>query len=255
MTTEEFSNEFDVLLNSYAILDKFNEGENFITVELDEYEKSVFLTKAQEELLINFYTGKNPFKESIESTEEIREYLDSLIKTTKFEFGNKDKEEDKEEDKNKYLIPSFKEYKVNKPDDLWYILYERAVLKSENKCVDNTSAIVIPVTHDTLDFILENPFKRPNERKLLRLNFRDDDNTKIELITKYDLSTYVIRYLARPTPIILLDLPENLTINGVYTKTSCTLNPMLHRTILENAVQMALTTKRPKVNLNNKQNV
>ena len=52
MTTEEFSNEFDTLLNSY--------GENPSTIELDEYEKSVFLTKAQEEIVIDLYSGKNP---------------------------------------------------------------------------------------------------------------------------------------------------------------------------------------------------
>ena len=40
MTTEEFSNEFDVLLNSYS-----SGG-----VEFNEYEKSIFLTKAQEDL-------------------------------------------------------------------------------------------------------------------------------------------------------------------------------------------------------------
>ena len=47
MTTEEFSNEFDTLLNSYSVIGKFGKGENPSTIELDEYEKSVFLTKAQ----------------------------------------------------------------------------------------------------------------------------------------------------------------------------------------------------------------
>ena len=56
MTTEEFSNEFDTLLNSYSTTE-----EPTNTIELDEYEKSVFLTKAQEDVVIDMYNGKNIF--------------------------------------------------------------------------------------------------------------------------------------------------------------------------------------------------
>ena len=53
MTTEEFSNEFDTLLNSYAISpDKYGMENSPLTIELDEYEKSVFLTKAQEDIFL-----------------------------------------------------------------------------------------------------------------------------------------------------------------------------------------------------------
>ena len=45
MTTQEFSNEFDVLYNN--IMSNQAPG-------LDEYEKSVFLTKAQNEILKNY---------------------------------------------------------------------------------------------------------------------------------------------------------------------------------------------------------
>ena len=79
MTSEEFSNEFDTLLNSYSNVEAF--GETPSTIEVDEYEKSVFLTKAQEEIVIDMYNGKNPFKDSFEKTEEIRRYLSNLIKT------------------------------------------------------------------------------------------------------------------------------------------------------------------------------
>ena len=51
MTTEEFSNEFDTLLNSYSNTEGFGKTTN--TIELDEYEKSVFLTKAQEDVVID----------------------------------------------------------------------------------------------------------------------------------------------------------------------------------------------------------
>lgn len=50
MTTEEFSNEFEVLYNN--IMSNQAPG-------LDEYEKSVFLTKAQEELVRDYFNSRN----------------------------------------------------------------------------------------------------------------------------------------------------------------------------------------------------
>jgi hypothetical protein len=55
------------------------------TVVLDEYEKSLFLTQAQEEIVINLYNGKNPYGDSFESTEELRRYLDELVKTKSYD--------------------------------------------------------------------------------------------------------------------------------------------------------------------------
>lgn len=50
MTTQEFSNEFDVLYNN--IMSNQAPG-------LDEYEKSIFLTKAQEELVRDYFNSRN----------------------------------------------------------------------------------------------------------------------------------------------------------------------------------------------------
>ena len=50
MTTAEFSNEFDVLYNN--IMSNQAPG-------LNEYEKSVFLTKAQNELVKNYFNKKS----------------------------------------------------------------------------------------------------------------------------------------------------------------------------------------------------
>lgn len=50
MTTQEFSNEFDILYNN--IMSNQAPG-------LDEYEKSIFLTKAQEELVRDYFNSRN----------------------------------------------------------------------------------------------------------------------------------------------------------------------------------------------------
>lgn len=74
MINQEFSIEFDILYNNISS----NKAPG-----LNEYEKSVFLTKAQEEIVTELYTGRNSTQNSFEETEELRKYLGSLLKTTR----------------------------------------------------------------------------------------------------------------------------------------------------------------------------
>jgi hypothetical protein len=231
MTTEEFSNEFDTLLNSYSTIEAF--GKTPSTVELDEYEKSVFLTKAQEEIVIDMYNGKNPFGDSFEKTEEIRRYLSTLIKT----YTTTDK-------KVGYtgLSKSSVFFELPK-DDLWFITYESVNLKDDGLgCMSGEDISVIPITQDEYHRIRKNPFRGTNERRALRLDLSDK---VVEIVSKYNVESYLIRYLSRPAPIILTDLTDNLSINGISVKTECELNPVIHRAILERAVKLAIISRVP----------
>lgn len=227
MTTEEFSNEFDILLNSYSSKDQQS-------INVDEYEKSVFLTKAQEDLIISVYNGKNSTYESFEQTEEIRRYLSNIVKTI----------EATRYDNTSVWITS-NSYLYDIPKDLWFITYEYAILNdSKLPCKQNINALVIPVTQDEFYRVYNNPFKGPSNKRVLRL---DSDNNIIELISKYNIDKYVIRYISKPTPIILEDLTEDLSINGESKKTECILNTSLHRKILDRAVLLALTSKNKSI--------
>lgn len=232
MTIEEFSNEFDTLLNSYATINQFGKVENPATIELDEYEKSVFLTKAQEETVIDLYSGKNPLGDSFEKTEEVRRYLSDLIKT----YTTTDK-------KVGYVGLSKTSIFFELPEDLWFITYESAGLEdSRLGCMDGEEISVIPITQDDYFRISKNPFRGTNKRRALRL---DIGNGIVEIVSEYNIDRYLVRYVARPEPIVLTDLPDNLSINEVSTKTECKLNPVIHRAILEKAVQLALISKAP----------
>jgi hypothetical protein len=46
-----------------------------------------------------------------------------------------------------------------------------------------------------------------------------------------------------PKPIILTDLPDGLSIEGISTKAECALPSILHHKILDVAVRMALQSK------------
>lgn len=230
MTTEEFSNEFDTLLNSYSNIKAF--GKTPSTVELDEYEKSVFLTNAQEEIVIGMYNGKNSFGDSFERTEEIRRYLSDLIKT----YTTTDK-------KVGYTGLSKSSVFFELPDDLWFITYEAVNLKDDGLgCMSGEDISVIPITQDEYHRIRKNPFRGTNERRALRL---DLSGKVVEIVSKYNVESYLVRYLSRPAPIILTDLTDNLSINGISVKTECELNPVIHRAILERAVKLAIISRVP----------
>lgn len=217
MTPQEFSNEFDILYNN--VMSNQAPG-------LDEYEKSIFLTTAQEDLLLELYNGKNPLGDSFEKTEEIRRYLSDLVKT----YTTTDKVE-KDTGLSKHSVF----FKL--PEDLWFITYESVNLEDAKlKCLDNSDVLVIPITQDDYHRIKGNPFRKAKDNRVLRL---DLDSNLVELISEYNISKYFIRYLSKPTPIILIDLPDGLTINNISNETNCKLNPLLHRFIVKRAVELA----------------
>ena len=232
MTTEEFSNEFDILVDSYRRFKDFDNKEELDSLDFNEFEKSVFLTKAQEEIVSEFYNGKNPFKDSFEKTEEVRRFLSQLVRT----YTTSDKEGD-------YTGLSQKSIFFKLPDDLWFITYESVTITDPRlRCMDNTDILVVPITQDDYFRVSKNPFRNPNNRRALRL---DIENNIVEIISEYNVSKYLIRYVSKPEPIILLDLPDELSINGISVKTECELNPVIHRAILERAVKLAIISRVP----------
>lgn len=222
MDVQELSNSFDTLLQPYITKDNFGEQN---TLAFDEYEKSIFLTKAQEQIVLELY-------QELEQSEEVRKYLSNLIKTDNYvPVGEQDET---------LINSNFKSYKVEISNDILFMIYEQCTLSDENNCINNKIVSVVPTIHDNLDKVLKNPFKFPNNRKVIRLDF---DN-KIELISKYNISNYKVRYLKKPNPIILVSLEDNLSINNGDTEVSNgETNPILHERIVQRAVQLAVQSK------------
>lgn len=231
MTILEFSNTFDTLLNSYGTQAQFGEQVSKRQIVLDEYEKSLCLTKAQEEVVVNFYNGKNPYGDSFESTEEMRRYLESLVKTKVYST--------EEQVSGTGVSDNSVFYKL--PPDVAFITMEQITYEDEALgCYSGSTATVYPVTQDEYSRIKNNPFRGPTRYKAIRL---DTGNNTVELVSKYKIGEYLLKYLSKPEPIILEDLPNNLTIEGRWEHSECKLNSILHDTILERAVQIALQAK------------
>ena len=80
MNLPEFSNQFDVLVSSYRRFRDFDDREPLDTIEFNEYEKSLYLTKSQETLAMDLYSGRDIVGASFEETEELRRYLAGIVK-------------------------------------------------------------------------------------------------------------------------------------------------------------------------------
>ena len=220
MDVQELSNLFDTLLQPYITKDVSGEQN---TLAFDEYEKSIFLTKAQEQIVLELY-------QELEQSEENRKYLSNLIKTENYvPVGEQDET---------LINNTFKSYKVEIEDSVLFMIYEQCTLSDDNNCINGRIVSVIPTIHDDLDKVLKNPFKFPNSRKVIRLDF---DN-KIELISKYNISNYKVRYLKKPNPIILVKL-EDLNIDKKQEVSNGETNPILHERIVQRAVQLAVQSK------------
>lgn len=229
MTAREFSDEFSVLLNSFGITPN---------IILDEYEKSIFLTQAQEQLVIAAYTGKDPgFNLSFEETEELRNYLGTLVKTVIYR--------DSDIVENAYsLYPNAVTFK--RDPDMWFIVYESAKLVDNRLgCLSGNTVSVVPATHDELHRTVDNPFRGANKNRVLRLDKGSIalNESSFELISKYKIEEYTVRFITKPTPIILVKLSDGLSIDDTSEITKCILPETLHRVILNRAVQLAIVAK------------
>lgn len=232
MTTEEFSSGFDVYMNSYSQ----SMGDPFVMggLNFDEYEKSLFLTEAQEQYVKHLYKGGYGL-DAFEETEELRRKLDNLIK--QFEYTSDDDVSD--------TVKPIKDGKTHTifklQDDCWYIIYESATNGSDDSCLGGMSCDVVPMPHDLYNRTRNNPFRGPNNKRVLRL---DKGENYVELVSSFPIGTYIVRYLKRPNPIILVPLENTgLFINGKQEEATCELNDVVHRNILELAVKLAYASR------------
>ena len=230
MTVEELNNEFDIHYNSIA-------GQS--SPNLDLYEKSIFFTKAQLELVKDYYDPQSNRKQKgFEASEKRRTDLKELIKNYKSLVSFSDTN----------AIDSSSKF-FNIPNDVFIITNEKGIIK-DTGCFEGKSLNIKPMTQDEYNIQIDNPFKRPNEKVAWRLDFSKINNNKVvEIVTPYKIE-YNLRYIKYPKPIILGDLDilfpsENLSIDGQTSPSTCELDIEIHKEIVDRAVELALRDYKP----------
>lgn len=233
MTVEEFSNEFDTLINNYNFVNFEAKDPNLISV--DEYQKSVFLTKAQLEFVKNHYGNQNKYQKGFEANEKRRADLNELVVQKSASLVAP---------ATSFNIKSDNSYVYSIPDGTTevplFVIHEQLKL-SNGKYIK-----VIPKTHDEYNVQVNNPFKKPDSSVAWRLdiNSTDSDKRHFELITDQDLTgaDYQIRYIAHPEPIVLVALSDGLSVDGATEVKTSELNKGVHQEILDRAVELAIAS-------------
>lgn len=233
MLPDEFSAKFDVLLNSYNFPPDFGDDHPKFNPVLNEYEKSVFLTRAEMEFFVSLYNGTSIPGIAFEITEESRRYLEELVRTKTYGTDDIQTVEDTLDNAVVFELEP----------DLGFITLELVSYDKDGKCFEGFTARVYPVTQDEYARVRNNPFRGPTKYKVLRL---DRGERLVELIPAkgYNIKEYLVRYLKKPNPIILTDLEgTGLSIEGKTAISGCEMNPLLHNHILERAVALAVQSK------------
>lgn len=257
MTLQEFSDQFDVLYNNITS----NQAPG-----LNEYEKSVFLTKAQDEIVRKYLDPRsNKVQEGIDDSSTRQIDFSMLMKT--ISRGASDSPEAND------LIYKGSNIYVEFPSDVLIVLNEVLVVHKTNLAVagdreePSIPLIVIPINYQDYNRVMSKPYKHPPKYQAWRLMYNvagsdwnsPDISTSVyaQLIAHPNetFNVYTIRYVRKPLPIIIEPL-DGLSLEGYYgtdeegnpTKDStarvikgieCELDSILHQEVLQRAVELA----------------
>lgn len=227
MTAEEFSNQFDVLYSNIAS----NQAPG-----LNEYEKSVFLTKAQDEILKNYFLPQsNPTQAGYDDNQKRQVDFSMLTEVGEYISGQFT---DGAFDKRLNTVNTIM------PNDAMMIINETVTVTRGNKSID---LVAIPIRFDDYMRLMSKPYKRPLKYQAWRLYSATNATlSTADLIVgpEDEVEKYTIRYIRKPKPIIVGDT-DDLTIGGYRFgigpgKTEgCELDPILHEEILQRAIELA----------------
>ena len=245
MSTAEFKNEFDILYNNIS---------SNAAPGLDLYEISVYLTKAQLEIVKEYNGSLNKYQKGFDGSDKRRIDLKELIRDYKSTNAIVS---------NNRLTSELQSKFFEIPSDVFLIKYESG-LYTKHGC--SIEIDIIPITLDDVNKSKKNPFKQPDKDLAWRVDYNSITSNTVEIISTELITMYHLRYLKYPDPIILTNLSTNeefsgmnLSIGGIFIEQTCKLNQELHNEILDRAVELATrdykeNTLQNKVQLNNRNN-
>jgi hypothetical protein len=222
MTYSELSDMIDVMSNRYA------QQKEVSLIPFDEYEKSLFLTKAANEIvkeMLPFY----------DRNEKIKKQLITITKSAS--VGDI------------FSMPDAFRMKLG---SLVYELPADAMYAVAESLRDPANVIlrkIRPLKDDETYYTLDNPFRTPSRGYAFRNGLSYLGKKYSEIIT--DITPdgrpeYFIKYICNIPPFIVTDDLEDASINGVSTNSSLDNQApldVLHEKILDRAIIIGYTSK------------
>ena len=190
----------------------------------------MLLTKAQDELIKNYFNPQgNKYKEGFDGSAKRQIDFSGLISVANGTLL----------DQQGFDLRA-KVFKI--PTDVFLIINESIVTNTGIKQI-------IPIKFDEYTRLMSKPYKEPLKFQAWRLITDGDINSgvTVEIIpnSQETVKSYTLRYVRRPKPIILANLKSeygDVSINGETEISQCELNPLVHREILQRAVELAKIT-------------
>ena len=203
MTTYELQHRFDLEVEKFGGIDPVP---SHIVEDYINYAYQRYITDKYDSLI-------NPV-EKFEITERISRILAPLLK----DFNT-----------NVFTLLQTNSpygYFCTAPIDLQYIVTENATIAYTdcNSTTQTKTCRIIPIKHNRITSNLKNPFLKPEDDEIWRVNFSDN---KIELIIYDDvtLTGYTCRYIKKQTAVNLLagttmeidsSVHEEVVVNAAY---------------------------------------
>lgn len=210
MTVQEFSHEFDVLYNNIT---------NGVAPGVNEYEKSVFLTRAQYQFVQDILIGNTTTGYSADSSTITKSQLQPLYESA--------------------IVLFLPDNQDNYPSDILYLLSTYLELNIPNS--GGIKIPVLPVSYDDLNNIINNPFYS-SKRKAYMVQTKDNTYNiyyQGQLVKNINYALH-INYIRNPKPILLCNLEDGFEIDGKHEEQTSELPEFTHFEILKRAIQMAL---------------
>ena len=226
MTATEFSDQFDVLYNN--VMSNAAPG-------LNEYEKSVFLTKAQDEIVKNYFNPKgNKYQEGFDGNAKRQIDFSKLISHATVVLAASQTSFDA-----RAQVGTL-------PTGILVVINE--VVSLASGATPKGTRQVIPITYEEYTRLMSKPYKEPLKNQAWRIiTGQTTGATSVELIiNNNDMSftkTYKLRYVRKPNPIVTANLAsavgDGVSVDGTAVQTQCELDPSIHQEILQRAVELA----------------
>lgn len=220
MTNPEFSTQFDILWNNIS---------SDQAPGLNEYEKSVFLTKAQTQLVREYFNAR---------VDGVGGGFDGSIKR-QYDFSSLIKTEELDPVSLSGYTPLNDRSLVYQYKKKYYLIVDEILKEREG----NTRYSVRPIDYNEYQRLMQKPYKYPLKRTAWRM-FTGSNGTGpvVEVIGRFGnvIHNMIVRYIEEPSPIILTNIADyGVTIGNEDAKTPCKLPGECHEELLERAVTLA----------------
>ena len=196
MTNPEFSDAFTTMLNSYNTQANFGEQASKREIVLDEYEKSVLLTQAQDLVVKSYFDGTlNAQGQGFDDSARRQIDFSSLITVEELDPFTGDTATPFDERGVLFEVPTSVLYVLNEQ------LRVLTTTEINPKQIESSKTfVIVPISFKEYDREMSKPYAQPLKKQAWRL-FQDEGNSNYDMVTELIPKADVVQITHTPPQI------------------------------------------------------